>query len=195
MEKRFRKASVRNDRIGVTTFGMPEVEYIQAPTSILDFHFRARICTISRTGHWARDRICGVCAQHREIHSCSESTFDSILRLHKRPKLGSLLLFFQRGCEIIYNLKDVPVFSFAWRWWFGYHTRIEYCYAFRTSSGNPFLDGTSTTLITTIESPVVWSKTCRSSSAVSVSLGYHSPLGPSLSALHSLDELIPWPHE
>ena len=39
--------------------------------------------------------------------------------------LNSLLLFFQRRCDIISNLNHVPIFGFSWRYRFGYHTRIE----------------------------------------------------------------------
>ena len=103
----------------------------------------------------------------------------------------TLLLFFQRSCDIISNLNDVPIFSFSWRYWFGYHTRIKQSIAMHpVNHFKIFLwRGQTTKLSTTTESPLVWSKICRTSSVVGAPSGRHSRLDPAISALHWLNDL------
>ena len=150
-----------------------------------------------RIGHWDRDRISWVDCHHGKNHSCIESTSNSILRSHAQPKFESLLLFCQRRCDIISNLNDFHIFCFSWRWWFGYHTRIEP----RTDMHSVhhfkifFWRGQNTTLNTTTESTLVSSQTCRSSSVVGAPSGRHSRLGPALSAFHSLNDWIFLSHD
>ena len=52
-----------------------------------------------------------------------------------------------------------------------------------------FSRGQSTTLNTTTERPLISNKTCISSSVIGVPAGRHSQLGPTLAALHSLNDL------
>ena len=167
-------------------------EWIQPPTSLLDFRFRALIWTILRIGHWHRDRIYWLYSHHRKAHWCIESPSYSTIKSHTRSKLDSLLLFFQRSCDIISNLNNVPIISFSWRYRFDYHTRIEKSISTHLMHHVEifFWSRQNTTLTTTIKSPLVWSKTSRSSSVVGAPSGRHSRLDPALSALHSLNDLI-----
>jgi hypothetical protein len=109
-----------------------------------------------------------------------------------------VLLFFQRSCDIISNLNDVLIFSFSWRYWFGYHTRIEQSIAMHSVKHfKIFLwRGQTITLSTTTESPFVWSKICRTSSVVGAPSGRHSRLDPAITALHLLNDqaLLPPSH-
>ena len=143
-----------------------------------------------------RCKTCWVYSHYRKAHSCIESTSDSILRSHTRPKLGFLLLFFQISCDIISNLNDAPIFAFSWRCCFGYHARIEYSITMQSVHHSKifFWRAQNTTLTTIIESPLVSNKTCRTSPVVGVPSGRHSQLSLALSALHLLNNLVLLPH-
>ena len=170
---------------------------MQPPTSLFHIRFRAHIWTILRIDHWDRDCIFWVYSHYLEAHSCIESTSDSTLRSHTRPKLGFSLFFFQISCDIISNLNDVPIFAFSWRCWFGYHGRIEKSITMRLVHHLEifFWREQNSSLTTTIESPLVSSKTCRTSSVVGAPSGRHSRLGPALPALHSPNDFIFLPHD
>ena len=89
------------------------------------------------------------------------------------------------------------IFSFSWRYWLGYHIRIEQSIAMPSVNHLEifFWRSLSTTLDTTTENRWISSKTCRASSVVGAPSGRHSRLGPALSALHPLNDLIFLTHD
>ena len=88
------------------------LKWIQPLTTVLDLCLRTRMWTILRMGYWDKGRICWFCSHHRKIHSCIESTSDSIVRPHTRSKLRLLFLFFQTSCKIIFHLTIFLSFFF-----------------------------------------------------------------------------------
>ena len=133
-------------------------------------------------------------SHHRKTQSYSERTFDSTPRHYKRPKLHCPLFFFRRSCDNISFLNDGPIF-FSWRYWFGYHARMEQSIAIPSVHHLEicFRRGQSSTLNTTNERPLIPNKTYISSLVVDASVGHHSQFAPALAVLHSLNDLILFP--
>ena len=150
-----------------------------------------------RIGYWDIDRLYWLYSHYLKAHTRIGSTSDSPLKSHTRPKLGSLLRFFQISCDIISDLNGVRIFAFSWWCWFGYHAPIEEIITTRLMHYLEifFWRGQNTTLTTIIKSPLVSNKTCSTSSVVGVPSGRHFPLGPALSVLHSLNDFISLPHD
>ena len=172
------------------------LQWIQPSTSLLDYRVRVRIWSILRIHHRDRSHILSwfLPSEDPLVH-LKRNRFNTHMTHTTWTELSATC----RLKNLRYHLPSerYSYLSFSWVYWFGSHLRIKQSIdMLAVHYSEIFLwKGASTTLNTTTESPLVWSKTCRTSSVVGAPSGRHSRLDPKLAVLYSLDDFILLPHD